>query len=85
MDELTGDEPRYHYYVVYSHGRGYGSTEIFRDAPISDWDDVVEVTRIIEGRLLDRMPDAQIVILFWRRFEDPMTAIEVVRDDRTPR
>jgi hypothetical protein len=73
--EMIGESRgiRNKYFVVFNYwkaGNTYGvaSTVIERDLPVSGWDDILGITDII----LSRNPDMEnVVIINWRRFEDP--------------
>jgi hypothetical protein len=61
------------YFVAFDHwsennNHGVASTIIERDAPVSDWDDILNMTNTILSRNTDY---ETIVISNWRRFEDP--------------
>jgi hypothetical protein len=47
---------------------GFTSTVIQRELPVSGWDDIEEITNIIKSSNSEL---ESIVILNWRRFEDP--------------
>lgn len=54
------------YFISYSHSRGFGASEFYRDRPISDYEDLRVIAKIIE-----REENVHsVVIINFRRFED---------------
>jgi hypothetical protein len=65
---------RRRYFVAFAYWgadcrvQGVGSTIVERELPVSNWDDILSMTECI----LSCNPDKEsIVILNWRKFEDP--------------
>lgn len=54
------------YFISYSHSRGFGASEFYRDRPISDYEDLKAMAKIIEHENNVH----SVVIINFRRFED---------------
>lgn len=54
------------YFISYSHSRGFGASEFYRDHLISDYEDLKAIAKIIEHE--DNVHS--VVIINFRRFED---------------
>ena len=49
------------YYLTYSHGSGFGATEVRRNTPLLTWDDLTTVRRDLADTT--GLPMTQLVIL----------------------
>lgn len=64
-----------HYFIsyVYSNPFGFGATDVWREDPITSFEDIDSLTKLLEGdfKMKGKLPpDAKVVILNWRRFEE---------------
>lgn len=57
---------KYKYFISYSHSRGFGASEFYRDCPISDYGDLKAIAKIIEQENDVR----SVVVINFRRFEN---------------
>lgn len=54
------------YFISYSHSRGFGASEFYKDCPISGYEDLRVIAEIIERENNVH----NVVIVNFRRFED---------------
>jgi len=62
---------KFNYFVSYSHGRGHGAIDIHMDRPITSWNDIARVTKLIDATVSTRhrWETQNIVILNWRQYD----------------
>lgn len=62
------EEEKYSYFVSYlSTGGGFGRVRVTTELPITGIEDIAK----IEERLRQDHKGVQIVIMYWRRFDEP--------------